>query len=61
MTEKEILISILNRLPDEVSFSKIKDEFEVLSALQEAGADIDAGRTKTHEEVKSLFKSWVAN
>jgi len=60
MNDKQLVINTLTRLPDNSSFTKIKEEFEILAALHEAEEDIENHKVKTHEEVNDIFSSWFS-
>ena len=59
MTDKEMVINTLSRLPDSASLSDIQEEIRILEALREAEKDLLAGRIKSHEEVKEEFQKWI--
>jgi predicted transcriptional regulator len=58
MTDKEMVRSCLDELPENDTFDRILEEIGILRAIERGRADVEAGRTKTHEEVKQLVKSW---
>jgi predicted transcriptional regulator len=45
--------------PEDVSLDEITEELSIMAAVRRGRADIAAGRTKTHEEVKKLVESWA--
>ncbi len=51
-TPKQAALKLVEGLEDEVSYEQIIHELYVLQRIQEGLSDIDAGRTKTHEEVR---------
>jgi len=59
MTDKEAVIDALSRLPENASLEEITEELQIMAGVRRGLADIAAGRTKTHEEVKQLVESWV--
>ena len=59
MTDKEMVINTLSRLPDSASLSEIQEEIKLLEALKEAEEDILAGRVRSHSEVKEEFQKWT--
>ena len=54
MTPKQQVLQTLSRLPDDVSSPRIKEEFEILSALNEAEEDLEK-KIHTHEESKGCW------
>ena len=58
MTEKQLVIDVINRLPETSTINDIQEEVEVLAALQKGEEDIAKGRIHSHEKVKVLFTSW---
>ena len=61
MNPKEQVLQTLSRLPDDAPFPRIKEEFEILSALNDAEEDLENQKVHTHEEVKGMLESWIAN
>lgn len=59
MNDKQAVIDALSRLPEDVSLDEITEELRIMAAVRRGRADIAAGRTKTHEEVKKLVESWA--
>ena len=52
-TAKQAAQQVLNRLPDQASWDDIIYELYVKEKIEEGLADIEAGRTIPHEEVKA--------
>ncbi len=59
MTDKQISLDVLARLPESASLAEILEELQVMAAIREGQADVAAGRVHSHEEVKELFTSWT--
>jgi predicted transcriptional regulator len=70
--EKKKLIEWINSLDDETTIEKIKlvrdtsdDEWKSglssleIEAIEEGLADIEAGRTTPHEEVRKRYEKWL--
>ena len=51
MTNKELLIEEIQKLPDGSSFRQIAQEVTVIAAVRMGEIDADLGRTIPHEEV----------
>ncbi len=58
-TPKEAALKLVEGLEDEVSYEQIIRELYVLKRVQQGLSDIDAGRTKTHEEARSELERWL--
>ena len=59
MTDKQAVIDALQRLPENVSLDEITEELRVMAAIRRGRADVAAGRTKSHQEVEQVLKSWA--
>ena len=57
---KEKVLHAIQRLPDDISFRDVTDEIALLSALDEAERDIQAGRVISNEEMKARIGKWTA-
>lgn len=57
-TAKEDVMAMLRRLPDNVSIQRIEYHVSVMAGIQEAIADIEAGRTVTQADVERLMEEW---
>ena len=55
MTDKQIAVEALTRLPKTASLSEITEELQVIAAIRQGQADVVAGRVYSHEGVKRLF------
>ena len=58
MSDKSQVIELLARLPDEMSLKKIKEEIDILVALQQAEDELDAGQGIPHDEIEAKVASW---
>jgi hypothetical protein len=61
MTQKQLVLSTLGRLPDDATMADFEEEFRILKALDQADEDIKQGRTKPHEDVKRQLASWISS
>jgi len=59
MTDKQAVVDALQRLPENASLEEITEELRIMAAVRRGRADVAAGRTKTHEEVRDLIESWA--
>jgi predicted transcriptional regulator len=60
MSNKEVVIEAVRKLPEELSLEEIAEEVAVLAAIRKGEEDADAGRTIPHEEVKRRFQEWIS-
>ena len=60
MKAKETVRELLERLPDDCSLDDILYHLYVVQAIEKGLADVEAGRTIPHEEVRErLRRKWV--
>ena len=55
---KQQLLDVINSLPDDCTEEDFRYRLYVRQRIEEGLADIEAGRTRTHEEVVEMVKSW---
>ena len=60
MTDKQAVMDALQRLPENASLDQIAEELRLMAAIRKGRADIEAGRSKPHEEVEKMAKSWAS-
>ena len=58
MTAKEEAFAVINKLPEDVSLDRIGEEIQILAGIQRGLADVEAGRVKSHAEVKKVVAGW---
>ncbi len=61
MTQKDIVLDAIGKLPDDVSIEQIADRVEFLAAIQNGIHQLDQGEGIPHEEIKKQLASWLAN
>ena len=59
MSDKQLVIELLNRLPADANLRDISREVEFLAALREGEEQSDRGEVVPHEQVKKEFASWI--
>jgi len=59
MTDKQLALETISKLPDDISIGEIAEDVEILAAIRQGEADIAEGRFKTHEEVEKMLASWT--
>jgi predicted transcriptional regulator len=60
MTNKQMAIQAIRKLPDDSSMKEIVEELAILEAIRRGEEDIEAGRFVTHEELKRQAKQWLS-
>ena len=58
-TAKEQMIKILEGLPDESSYDALLEELVLSRMIKRGLADVDAGRTLCHDEMRRRIDSWA--
>jgi predicted transcriptional regulator len=58
MSDKEVAAAVLEGMPEGATLDEIREELAILAALRRGKADIEAGRTVSHEEVKQRSATW---
>jgi len=59
MTDKELVLDTVHKLPDDTPLEKISEEIEFLVAVQRGLKALDEGRVVSHEDVKARVASWA--
>lgn len=59
MTEKQRILKLIERLPDNATADDVMYELYIKEVLDRSGADEAAGRVISHEEVKKRFSKWL--
>lgn len=59
MSDKQLVLELLNRLPADVKLKDIGREIEFLAALREGEEQANRGEVVPHEQVKREFASWI--
>jgi predicted transcriptional regulator len=57
-TAKEQMIEIVQAQPDDSSYDEILRELAFARMIERGVADLEAGRTISHEEMKRKIESW---
>ena len=58
-TPKESLAELVPKLPDDVSFDDIMYRLFILTRLDQARREAEAGDVVEHEEVERLMEQWI--
>lgn len=59
MTDKQAVVDTLHRFPKNATLEEITEELHIMAAVRRRRPDMEAGRTKTHEEAQELLESWA--
>jgi len=59
---KQTVRDLLDRLPDDCSLEDVQYHLYVLQSIERGRADVEAGRTMSHEDVaRELRKKWLTS
>ena len=58
MSDKQLAASVMEKLPETATLEQISEELAILAAIRRGKADIEAGRTVSHEDVKQRSAQW---
>ena len=58
VTKKEIMHRVVDQLPEEADFDEAIDRLMYIKGSERGIADVEAGRTITHEELLKRIDSW---
>ena len=56
---KDVALRLVENLEDEVSYDEIIHKLYVLKRIEEGMADVEQGRTKSHEEAREELDRWL--
>lgn len=59
MTNKEIVLGLLRRMPDDASLQDIARELKFIAAVRQGLAELDNGESVPIEEVENELPSWI--
>ena len=58
MTDKEFVLDLLRRLPDDVTLYDIAQKLEFVAAVRQGLADLEAGRSVSIQQIERDLASW---
>jgi predicted transcriptional regulator len=58
MSNRDAVIEIIRRMPEDISISEIISELSVRQKVDEGLRELDSGRGIPHEEVKQELSRW---
>jgi hypothetical protein len=60
MSNKELVMEAVRKLPEDASLDDISEEIATLAAIRRGEEAADAGDVVPHDEVKKRFASWTS-
>lgn len=60
MSDKQLVVELLNRLPEDAKLQDISKEIEFLAAIREGEEQADRGDVVPHQQAKGEFASWIS-
>lgn len=60
MSDKQLVLDSIERLPDDASLDVIAERVEFLAAVRKGLDQIERGQTIPHDEVKRQLASWLS-
>jgi predicted transcriptional regulator len=60
MTDKQVAIEAIQRLPEEISLKEISREMEFLAAIREGEQQADRGEVISLEQLEKNLASWLS-
>ena len=60
LSEKQVALDALSRMPESASLQQISEEMAILAAIRKGEAAADAGRVLSHEEVVRRSATWTS-
>jgi predicted transcriptional regulator len=60
MTLERFVLGVLAQMPKDATIDDFISELELERDLEEAEADVEAGRVHTQEEVEKMVAEWTA-
>ena len=59
MSDKDMVLGVIQRLPKSATMREIRERVEFLAAIKEGEDSLDRGEGIPHAEVEKQFASWV--
>jgi predicted transcriptional regulator len=60
MSDKQLALESIERLPENASLDAIAKQMEFLAAVRKGLSQIERGETVSHEEVKRQLATWLS-
>jgi hypothetical protein len=58
MSDRQLILDTLNRLPHELTLEEAIEELSILAAIRKAERELDAGQGIPHEDVTRRIAEW---
>jgi predicted transcriptional regulator len=60
MSDKQLVLDSIERLPEDANLDVIAERVEFLAAIRKGLGQIERGETVPHEEVKRQLATWLS-
>jgi len=60
MSDKQLALESIRRLPEDVSLDVITERLEFLAGIRKGLDQVERGETVSHEEVKRQLATWLS-
>jgi predicted transcriptional regulator len=60
MSDKQLVLDSIERLPEDANLDAIAERVEFLAAIRKGLGQIERGETVPHEEVKRQLATWLS-
>jgi predicted transcriptional regulator len=60
MSDKQLVLDSIERLPEDANLDAIAERVEFLAAIRKGLGQIEHGETVPHEEVKRQLATWLS-
>jgi len=60
MSDKQLVLDSIERLPEDANLDTIAERVEFLAAIRKGLGQIERGETVPHEEVKRQLATWLS-
>jgi predicted transcriptional regulator len=61
MSDKELVVKAVSRMPDAATMDEIREEVAILAAIRRGKSAADAGRVVSQSEVRAKSAQWTAD
>jgi predicted transcriptional regulator len=59
MTDRQLILETVQKMPEQASMAEILDELALVSSVKKGLAEIQEGKGIAHEQVVRQFSSWI--
>lgn len=60
MTDREMVLELVSKLPEDVTLRAIIEEIEFLAGLEESLTDVTEGRMMSENDLRHQMKQWLS-